>query len=575
MSSESIVVAAGSPGDPVAREAGGEVAEAHLRALTESEGRFRLLVTETALIVWQADKHGAIFGEVPGWEAFTGQTRAEYLGRGWFAAVHPDDRERVAATLNRAAASRQKVALVFRLRRRDGEYRRVDCVGVPLLDAHGATREWIGTCAEVEDKLRLDEQRDALLAAERAARAEAERNGQLKDEFLANLSHELRTPLNAILGWAQMLRGEGLSADEIADGLTVIERNARVQTQLIEDLLDLSRIISGKVRLDVQRIELAGVVAAAITAVKPAADAKGVRLQNVLDPLDGPVMGDPARMQQIVWNLLSNAIKFTPRGGRVQVFLERVNSHVEITVADTGAGIRPEFLPHVFERFRQADGSTTRRYGGLGLGLAIVKNLTEMHGGSVHASSPGEGQGATFTVHLPLAIVHRSARELLELRRHPRGAVAAGTGGTPSSGRSKDCPPALKGARVLVVDDEPDSREIVRRMLERCDAVVATAGSAAEGRQLLREFRPDVLVSDIGMPGEDGYQFVKTLRETPAVHADPESGLQRKLPAIALTAFARSEDRQRALLAGFDTHVAKPVDAAELVTVVARLADKI
>ncbi len=529
------------------------------RAVAESESRFRSLVTETTLIVWQADNQGAIFGEVPGWETFTGQTREEYVGRGWFRAVHPEDRERTAVALRQATEKRQKISHVFRLRRRDGEYRRVDCVGIPLPGPHGEVREWIGTCTDVEDKLRLDEQRDALLAAERSARSEAERNGRLKDEFLANLSHELRTPLNAILGWAQMLRGEGLSAEEIADGLTVIERNARVQTQLIEDLLDVSRIISGKVRLDVQRLELASVIEAAINSVKPTAETKGVRLQAVLDPLDGPVMGDPARIQQIVWNLLSNAIKFTPRNGRVQVFLARVNSHVEITVSDTGLGIRADFLPHVFERFRQEDGSITRRHGGLGLGLAIVKNLAEMHGGTVRAQSPGEGQGATFIVHLPLAIVHPGTGDSLESRRqHPRASFEG----------MAECPPELKGARVLVVDDEPDGREIVRRMLERCDAVVATASSAEEGRRLVQEFRPDVLVSDIGMPGEDGYQFLRSIR-------DSEAGYGRKVPALALTAFARSEDRRRALLAGFDMHVAKPVDAAELVTVVARLADKI
>jgi CheY-like chemotaxis protein len=363
-----------------------------------------------------------------------------------------------------------------------------------------------------------------------------------------------------------MLRGEGLSAEEIADGLTVIERNARVQTQLIEDLLDVSRIISGKVRLDVQSIELGSVAEAAVTSVKPAADAKGVRLQTVLDPLDGPVMGDPARLQQIIWNLLTNAIKFTPRGGRVQVCMRRVNSDVEITVSDTGLGIRPEFLPHVFERFRQEDGSTTRRHGGLGLGLAIVKHLTEMHGGSVRAESSGEGQGATFIVQLPLAIVHRSEKEVPDWRRDPR--VLA-------EGRGTECPPVLKGARVLVVDDEPDGREIIKRMLERCNAVVATASSAAEARLLLREFRPDVLVSDIGMPGEDGYEFMKTIRASSDAATGAMTTGGRKLPSIALTAFARSEDRRRALLAGFDMHIAKPVDAAELITVVARLADRL
>ena len=326
-----------------------------------------------------------------------------------------------------------------------------------------------------------------------------------------------------------------------------------MQAQIIEDLLDISRIISGNLRLDVQRVNMVEVIEAAIAAVTPAAEAKGVRVKKVLDSLAGPVSGDPARLQQVVWNLLSNAVKFTPKGGRVQVLLERVNSHVEISVIDTGIGIRPEFLPHVFERFRQADSSTTRRHGGLGLGLAIVKQLVELHGGTVRAKSPGEGQGSTFVVSLPITVVHEPPRRRRSGRRSTQPAEF-------------DCSARpLSGIRVLVVDDEADARQLVRRVLTECGAEVAVAGSADEAMQLVESFRPDILVSDVGMPDQDGYDLIRQVRGRVAA---------KTLPAVALTAFARSEDRRRALLAGFQTHVAKPVDPAELVAVVASLVER-
>jgi signal transduction histidine kinase/CheY-like chemotaxis protein len=398
---------------------------------------------------------------------------------------------------------------------------------------------------------RAAKEREELLSRERSARAEAERMSELKDEFLANLSHELRTPLNAILGWAQMLRSDRRNDADLAKGLETIERNARVQTQLVEDLLDMSRILSGKVRLDVQAIEPIGFIEAALDTLRPAAAAKGIRLESLLDSTAGPISGDPNRMQQVMWNLLSNAIKFTARGGKVQVLLERVNSHIEINVADTGAGIRPEFLPFVFDRFRQADASTTRRHGGLGLGLSIVRHLVELHGGSVRAHSPGEGAGATFTVHLPLIVVHRSPHA--EPRQHPRSSasVSAAFGVVD-----------LSGVRVLVVDDEPDARELIRRVLLDCEANVITAGGADEALLLIRQHKPHLLVSDIGMPEVDGYELLRRVRAL-----ERESG--GRMPAVALTAFARSEDRTRALRAGFLVHVAKPVDPSELVATVA------
>ena len=410
---------------------------------------------------------------------------------------------------------------------------------------------------DVTEAKRAEAERERLLESERAARVEAERASRMKDEFLATLSHELRTPLNAILGWSQILRnGGGRDERDLADGLETIERNARAQTKIIEDLLEMSRIISGKVRLDVQRVNLASVVEAAVETVRHAADAKGVRLSVVLDPLAGPVGGDPSRLQQVFWNLLSNSIKFTAKGGRVQVLLERVNSHLEVSVIDTGEGIRPEFLPHVFDRFKQADASTTRRHGGLGLGLSIVKQLVELHGGTVRAKSPGEGMGATFIVSLPLTPIHADP-EPGQDRRHPRAEPDLGPA------MPDDCP-KIKGVRVLVVDDEADARALIKRLLEDCEATVTSAGSASEALEAMRREKPDVIVSDIGMPGEDGYSLIRKVRAL-----GPDQG--GTVPAVALTAYARSEDRRRAILAGYNHHVAKPVEPAELVTLIASL----
>jgi CheY-like chemotaxis protein len=337
------------------------------------------------------------------------------------------------------------------------------------------------------------------------------------------------------------------------EGLSAIERNSQVQAQLIEDLLDISRIISGKLRLDVQRLDPAEAIEAAIAAVMPAANARSIRIHKVFDSLAGPVMGDAARLQQVFWNLLSNAVKFTPQGGKVQVRLERVNSHLEVSVVDTGMGIKPEFLPLVFDRFRQADGSTTRRHGGLGLGLAIVKQLVEMHGGGVRAKSPGEGQGATFTVMLPIAVIHPDQPGPARVQTREAEAPDFCQGG------------ALSGLRVLVVDDEADARQLISRVLAECRAEVAVASSAAEGLELVESFRPNVIVSDVGMPEEDGYDFIRRVRAKRSA---------KDLPAAALTAFARLEDRKRALRAGFQTHVAKPVDPEELTAVIASLAGR-
>ncbi len=393
--------------------------------------------------------------------------------------------------------------------------------------------------------------RNAYLYREaRQARTSAEVASRSKDEFLATVSHELRTPLNAMMGWAQLLQMSRGDEQRTATGLETILRNAKLQAQLIDDLLDLSRIVSGKMRLDVRTLDLTRVIDGAVEAARPAAEAKGIRLVQLLDPWAGPVAGDPDRLQQVVWNLLSNAVKFTPKNGRVEVRLERVNSHLEITVADDGIGISAELLPFVFERFWQSSGATTRAHGGLGLGLAIVRHLVELHGGTVAVKSPGEGQGTTFLVRLPQSIAH-----LPDDRVHPRA----------KDGSAEAEPTDLRGVRVLVVDDEADSRETLRHILEHCHAEVLTVGSTAEAMAELSRFLPSVLLSDIGMPGEDGYGLIARVRALP-----PDQGGQ--IPAAALTAFARAEDRRRVLLAGFDMHVSKPVEIHELCAVVANLA---
>ena len=399
------------------------------------------------------------------------------------------------------------------------------------------------------------EERKTLLESERSAREAAERMGELKDEFLANLSHELRTPLSAIVGWSKVLRRGVRDEADLHNGLDTIERNAHIQTQLIEDLLDMNRIASGKLRLDIQPIAPVFFIEAAIDTVRPAAEAKGIWIEKLLDPAAGPIAGDPNRLQQVIWNLLANAIKFTARGGKVQVLLTQETSHVEVTVTDTGIGIKPEFQAHVFERFRQEEASTNRRYGGLGLGLSIVKHLVELHGGTVRVASPGEGRGSTFCVQLPV-MAHRNTYD--EYRTRPETVETASFGFSAVN---------LTGIKVLVVDDEVDARDLIRRVLADCKAEVLTASSAGDALQLIEHERPHVLVSDISMPDVDGYELLRRVRAL---------GVSRggRMPAIALTAFTRSEDRTRAFRAGFLGHVSKPFEPSELVATIASVAGR-
>ncbi len=396
-----------------------------------------------------------------------------------------------------------------------------------------------------------DAEKRQLLENEHIARTEAERASYLKDEFLATLSHELRTPLNAILGWAQLILSGNMKKEDIHKGLETIERNARAQNKLIEDLLEMSSIISGKVRLDMQRLDATSLIEAAVESIKPTAEAKGIVLTKTIDPQAGWISGDSNRLQQIFWNLLSNSIKFTPKGGKVDIIVEQWGSFLEIRINDSGLGISPEFMPFVFDRFRQGDASLTRQYGGLGLGLAIVKQLVELHGGAVRAESAGTGKGSSFIVNLPLSPGDDKAGD--DKARNGLHALEqkAFHGETPS----------LAGLKALVIDDESDARELVKRILIRCEASVATAASAMEGLELVKAEKPDVIISDIGMPGKNGYQFIHDVRDLPV-----EDG--GKIPAVALTAFARPDDAARARDAGYQKHLSKPVDSLELISII-------
>ena len=532
------------------RQAAQDDARALLAAVVES--------SDDAIITKTLD------GTITSWNAsaarLLGYAADEIIGQPITVLIPPDRQEEERHIIaNLRAGNRIEHYETVRVAK-DGRLIEVSLTISPLRDQTGEIVGASKILRDVTERKRIERElqellgeRNQLLASERAARSEAERLSTSKDEFLALLSHELRTPLNAILGWTQILRSGSLASANFEKGLGVIERNVRAQTQLVDDLLDMSRIISGQMRLEVQPVMPYAFVQGAIESARPAADARGVRLEATLDPAAGPVSGDANRLQQVVWNLISNAIKFTPRGGHVQVTFERVNSNIEICVADSGIGIQPDFLPHIFERFRQADATTTREHGGLGLGLSIVKHIVELHAGTVVANSDGEGQGATFRVRLPVAVSRWSPNRPHE---HPRSSQRLAVPFVNAD---------LSNLVVLVVDDDADSRDLLHRLLSDCGATVTAAASAAEALAATDNQRPDLLISDIGMPEIDGYQLLRSLRANSDV----------RFPAIALTAFARSEDRTRALLAGFVAHVSKPVEPAELIATVAAVSGRV
>ncbi|PSN13367.1 hybrid sensor histidine kinase/response regulator [filamentous cyanobacterium CCT1] len=513
-------------------------------ALQVSEERYRSLVEATAHIIWnELGDRGEFISPQPAWSAFTGQTFDELKGWGWLDAVHPDDREATTQAWLIALENRALYEFEHRVRRRDGVYRHMTVRAVPVFEDNGAIREWVGVHSDVTDRKQAEAEREQLLQREQAAREAAERANRIKDEFLAVLSHELRSPLNPILGWAKLLQMRKFDETQTSQALATIERNAKLQTQLIDDLLDVAKILRGKLSLNVTSVNLSSMIEAATETVKANAIAKSISIHSLL-PNIGLVSGDVARLQQIVWNLLSNAIKFTPQGGRVDIHLERDGDQAKITVRDTGKGINPAFLPYIFETFRQEDASITRQYGGLGLGLAIVRQLVEVHDGTITADSPGEGFGATFTVRLPLLNVTPAIQT---------------ADGKPQQDLN------LAGIRVLLVDDEPDARELVTVLLTEYGADVLAVASASEVLASLESFQPDVLVSDVAMPDVDGYALIQQVRTLPATQGG-------QIPAISLTAYAREEDYQRSINSGFDQHVTKPLEPERLVRALMTLA---
>ena len=511
-------------------------------ALKEAEQRFRNMADTAPVLIWMSgtDKLFSYFNRP--WIQFTGRTLEQELGKGWTDSVHPEDYDRWFESYASAFDNREELKIEFRLLRNDGEYRWVFANGVPRYTDDGTFAGYIGTCLDIHERKQAE-------LSEKVAREDAERANRMKDEFLATVSHELRTPLTPILGWAAMLKAGRLNKQQTVHGVEVIEKSARVQSALIEDLLDVSRIITGKLRLDRKPINLVQAVEAAMDSVRPTADAKKIKLELIMDVPARPILGDKNRLQQVFWNLLTNAIKFTPPGGRVEILIEPSGDQVAVSVKDTGEGIDPEFLPHMFERFRQADSSSTRKFGGLGLGLSIVRHLVDAHGGTVWAQSEGKGQGATFTVRLPIA-------DSAVLTAESRGV-------RPLSADSHGRPPQLQGLRVLVVDDEPETREFIAFVLAQWGAEVSSADSVRSALNKMDSFHPDILVSDIGMPDEDGFSLIRKLRERDI-----------NIPAIALTAFARTEDMEKALREGFQKHIAKPVEPEDLVASVADLANK-
>jgi hypothetical protein len=535
---------------------------AHEEDLRRSEERFRLLVEGvTEYAIFMLDANGKVATWNSGAERIKGYTSSEIIGQ-HFSVFYPQEARESRWPEHELQVASEKGSFVdtgWRLRK-DGTTFWANVTITALRDDSGQLVGFAKLTRDLTEAKRIEaldtanQQREEMLDAERNARMSAQRATRLKDEFLATLSHELRTPLSAILGWTQLLLREGAprGADAQKHAMEVIDRNARAQVQLIDDLLDLSRIMTGKLRLDLHQISFASVVEAAVDSAMPAAEAKGIRLKAMLGASRDVVSADSARLQQVVWNLLTNAIKFTPKLGQVHVLLQRVNSHLELSVSDTGIGIPEHYLPHVFDRFSQKDSSTTRSYGGLGLGLAICKQIVELHGGTIRAASLGEGKGSTFSVQLPLSIVQLEDES--SPRIHPTAEIQPG---------ENLSLPRLDGVHIFVVDDEPDARDLLRAVLEAQGAEVTSFASAEEALAALKSTKPTVLICDVGMPRMDGYQLIRTLRAN-------ESRSDR-IPALALTAFARAEDRKRSLVAGYQAHLAKPFDVGELILLIADL----
>ncbi len=584
--------------------------EAMNAELKKREEMFRSLSSCSPVGIFLTDKLGKCTYTNPRYQAICGLTLAESLNEGWTQRIHPQDRDSVIANWYATAAQGQEYTGEFRIITLEGIERWVYLSSSPMLGENRKVIGFVGTLEDITERKKAEEEHIKLIR-EQTARQEAEAANRLKDEFLATLSHELRTPLTSILGWSRLLRQKKLDESAIARAIETIERNASLQSQLIEDILDVSRIMRGKLQLSICPVNLVTIISTVINSARLEAEAKNIQLESIIEPnlaesnrennshssiLTSPfiVSGDSTRLQQIVWNLVSNALKFTSGGGRIEVklsiedtreeFIPTNNqqphspSYAKITVSDTGAGISPEFLPHVFDRFRQADGSITRNHGGLGLGLAIVHYLVEMHQGSVHAASPGVGQGATFTVRLPLLNAGEEEKKTKgvegesggrgdkEIRGQDKSKVKSQKSNvnTPNTLPHSPTPSPLCGLQMLVVDDDSDTRDYISSVLQDSGAEVTAVASAQLALLAIKRSQPDILISDIGMPEEDGYTLIRNIRSL-----QPEKG--GKIPAIALTAYARQEDCQQALKSGFQMYVCKPVEPAQLVNSVVKL----
>jgi PAS domain S-box-containing protein len=528
-----------------------EIAERQriLSILRQSEERYRYLAESIPQLVWTADAegHGDYYNQ--NWCEYTGLSVAQSVGSGWLAALHPDDIEKVTQVWSNAVSTGTLYEHESRLRRAtDGYYRWHLVRGLPLKDEQGVVVKWFGTCTEIHEQKQILQARAQLLQLEQNARAKAETANRMKDEFLAILSHELRTPLHAILGWSKLLQTRNLESSKQLQALATIERNAKLQVQLIEDLLDTSRILQGKLRLEITKINLTSTILAALDTMRLALETKSIEVKTIFPENVSMVLGDSTRLQQVVWNLLSNAVKFTPQGGTVEVRLNEVDGFAQIIVSDTGKGINPAFLPYVFDYFQQADSSSVRKFGGLGLGLAIVRHIVEMHGGSVKAESLGEGQGATFTVSLPLPEddrpnVPESANTLTQVQVNSL---------------------CLAGVKVVIVEDDADSRDFLTFILEQEGAEAIAVSSACAGLQVLMQTKPDILVSDISMPDMDGYMLITQVRSW-----SREAG--GEIPAIAVTANARDDDKHKAIETGYQMHLSKPLNPEQLIAAVIQL----
>jgi PAS domain S-box-containing protein len=518
------------------------------RRVEEGVLRLAAIVESSDDAIVGKDLNGIVLSWNRAAERIFGYTADEMIGRS-IRTIIPDDRQSEEDVVIARIHCGERVHHFETIRRRkDGTLLPISLTISPIRDPSGVVIGASKVARDITERKQAEAERARLLRV-------AQEASRLKDDFLATLSHELRTPLNAILGYTRMLRSGLIATDKQGRALETIERNATSLTEIIEDVLDVSRIISGKVRLNVRSIDLPTVIRESIEAVRPAADARGIRLECIFDSRDAPVSGDPERLQQILWNLVSNAVKFTDRGGRVQIRLEYDESHVAILVSDTGIGIAPEFLPYVFERFRQGDSGVTREHGGLGLGLAITRHLVEMHGGTIDVSSEGLGAGATFRVTLPVMVAHAKPQEMR--RVHQRGHRSGA-----------DIPlAALRGVSVLAVDDDVDALAMAREILEAAGASVTTADSARQALSLIDVSPPDVLLADVGMPKMSGFELISEIRKSPNARV-------REMPAAALTAYARSEDRLHALRSGFQLHLAKPIDPGELMEAIASLANQ-